>query len=105
MLGLTFKPDTDDMRDAPSIPLVTGLIDMGAKVKAFDPVGMEQAKNELPSITYCEDAYAWVMSTTLTAANHGRGVSIPNMADKGVRLLCATATTGPSAIHGSLGLR
>ncbi|MGY4334531.1 UDP-glucose 6-dehydrogenase [Bradyrhizobium sp. LB7.2] len=58
MLGLTFKPDTDDMRDAPSIPLVTGLIDMGAKVKAFDPIGMKQAKSELPSITYCEDAYS-----------------------------------------------
>jgi UDPglucose 6-dehydrogenase len=58
VLGLTFKPDTDDMRDAPSIPLVTGLIDMGAKVKAFDPVGMEQAKGELPSITYCQDAYS-----------------------------------------------
>ncbi|MCK1651791.1 UDP-glucose/GDP-mannose dehydrogenase family protein [Bradyrhizobium sp. 149] len=58
VLGLTFKPDTDDMRDAPSIPLITGLIDMGAKVKAFDPVGMEQAKGELPSITYCEDAYS-----------------------------------------------
>src|SRR3954469_5160231 len=55
VLGLTFKPESDDMRDAPSIPLVTGLIDMGAKVKAFDPVGMEQAKSELPSITYCED--------------------------------------------------
>ncbi|MET3971629.1 MULTISPECIES: UDP-glucose dehydrogenase family protein [unclassified Bradyrhizobium] len=58
VLGLTFKPDTDDMRDAPSIPLVTGLIDMGATVKAFDPVGMEQAKGELPNITYCEDAYS-----------------------------------------------
>jgi UDPglucose 6-dehydrogenase len=58
VLGLTFKPDTDDMRDAPSIPLVTGLLDMGAKVRAFDPVGMEQAKQELPSITYCEDAYS-----------------------------------------------
>jgi UDPglucose 6-dehydrogenase len=58
VLGLTFKPDTDDMREAPSIPLVTGLLDMGAKVRAFDPVGMEQAKRELPDITYCEDAYA-----------------------------------------------
>ncbi|MFC0239734.1 UDP-glucose dehydrogenase family protein [Rhodopseudomonas telluris] len=58
VLGLTFKPDTDDMREAPSIPLVTGLMDMGAKVRAFDPVGMTQAKTELPDITYCEDAYA-----------------------------------------------
>jgi UDPglucose 6-dehydrogenase len=58
VLGLTFKPDTDDMREAPSIPLVTGLLDMGARVRAFDPVGMEQARRELPDITYCEDAYA-----------------------------------------------
>jgi UDPglucose 6-dehydrogenase len=57
VLGLTFKPDTDDMRDAPSIPLITGLLDMGAVVRAFDPVGMAQAKTELPDITYCEDAY------------------------------------------------
>src|SRR5438132_13403724 len=58
VLGLTFKPDTDDMREAPSIPLITGLLDMGAKDRAFDPVGMEQAHRELPDITYCEDAYA-----------------------------------------------
>ena len=58
VLGLTFKPDTDDMREAPSIPLVTGLLDMGAKVRAYDPVGMEQARPELPNIEYAEDAYA-----------------------------------------------
>src|SRR5450759_2609712 len=57
VLGLTFKPNTDDMREAPSIPLVTGLLDMGAIVRAHDPVGMEQAKLELPAITYCEDPY------------------------------------------------
>jgi UDPglucose 6-dehydrogenase len=44
VLGLTFKPNTDDMRDAPSIPLITALQDMGASVRAYDPVGMEQAK-------------------------------------------------------------
>jgi UDPglucose 6-dehydrogenase len=58
VLGLTFKPDTDDMREAPSIPLVTSLLDMGAKVRAHDPVGMEQARRELPDIEYCDDAYA-----------------------------------------------
>src|ERR1700753_672033 len=58
VLGLTFKPDTDDMRDAPSIPLVTGLLDMGAKVKAHDPVGMEPAQRELPDIDYCDDPYS-----------------------------------------------
>jgi UDPglucose 6-dehydrogenase len=58
VLGLTFKPDTDDMREAPSIPLVTGLLDMGAQVRAFDPAGMDQAQPELPEIEYCADAYA-----------------------------------------------
>ena len=57
VLGLTFKPDTDDMREAPSIPLVTGLLDMGANVRAYDPVGMEQAESELPDIDYCDDPY------------------------------------------------
>jgi UDPglucose 6-dehydrogenase len=57
VLGLTFKPDTDDMREAPSIPLVTGLLDMGAKVRAHDPVGMEAAHRELPDIEYCDDPY------------------------------------------------
>src|SRR3978361_583517 len=60
VLGLTFKPDTDDMREAPSIPLVTGLLDMGAKVRAHDPVGMEQARRELPDIEYCDDPYTCV---------------------------------------------
>src|ERR1700759_196954 len=57
VLGLTFKPDTDDMREAPSIPLVTGLLDMGATVRAHDPVGMEQARKELPEIEYVDDPY------------------------------------------------
>src|ERR1700759_2791080 len=60
VLGLTFKPDTDDMRESPSIPLVTGLLDMGAKVRAHDPVGMEQARKELPEIEYCDDPYVCV---------------------------------------------
>jgi UDPglucose 6-dehydrogenase len=58
VLGLTFKPDTDDMREAPSIPLVTGLLDLGAQVRAFDPAGMDQARPEMPEIEYCADPYA-----------------------------------------------
>ena len=58
VLGLTFKPNTDDMRDSPSLPLITALQDMGAKVRAFDPVGMEQAKPLLANVTFCDDAYA-----------------------------------------------
>src|SRR6201987_4052421 len=60
VLVLTFKPDTDDMREAPSIPLVTGLLDMGAKVRAHDPVGIEQARKELPEIDYVDDPYLCV---------------------------------------------
>jgi UDPglucose 6-dehydrogenase len=58
VLGLTFKPNTDDMREAPSIPLITALQDMGALVRAFDPVGMEQAKAILPDIAYCDGPYS-----------------------------------------------
>jgi UDPglucose 6-dehydrogenase len=58
VLGLTFKPNTDDMRDAPSIPLIKGLRAGGAKVTAFDPVGREQAEPLLPGIAFADDAYA-----------------------------------------------
>ena len=58
VLGLTFKPNTDDMREAPSIPLITALQDMGAKVRAYDPAGMTQAKSVLANVTYCENPYA-----------------------------------------------
>jgi UDPglucose 6-dehydrogenase len=57
VLGVTFKPNTDDMRDAPSIPLITALQDMGAVVRVFDPVGMPQAKKVLENVTFCNDAY------------------------------------------------
>jgi len=59
VLGLTFKPETDDMRDAPSVPIVAGLVEAGATIRAFDPVGMEQARPILPddSVTYSTDAY------------------------------------------------
>lgn len=58
VLGLTFKPNTDDMRDAPSIPLIQKLLEAGAEVSAFDPVGREQAEPLLPGITFASDAYA-----------------------------------------------
>jgi UDPglucose 6-dehydrogenase len=58
VLGLAFKPNTDDMRDAPSIPLVRGLVERGAEVIAFDPVAREQAEKILTGIEYAADAYA-----------------------------------------------
>jgi UDPglucose 6-dehydrogenase len=57
VLGLTFKPNTDDMREAPSIALITALHDMGARVRAYDPAGMEQARAVLGDVTYCDDPY------------------------------------------------
>src|SRR5229473_1107113 len=58
ILGLTFKPNTDDMRESPSIPLITALLDMGAKIRAYDPAGMEQAKIELPDISFFDGPYS-----------------------------------------------
>src|SRR5271168_2083628 len=57
VLGLTFKPETDDMRDSPSLPILARLVGDGAVVRAFDPEGMEQAKPLLPDgVNYCRDA-------------------------------------------------
>ncbi len=58
LLGLTFKPNTDDMRDAPSIAIVQTLIDAGAEVHAHDPEGMEEAAKLLPGIIMSDSAYA-----------------------------------------------
>ncbi len=58
VLGLTFKPNTDDMRDAPSVDLIAALQEMGAKVRVYDPAGMEQAKNVLVDVVYCESPYS-----------------------------------------------
>jgi UDPglucose 6-dehydrogenase len=58
VLGLTFKPETDDMRDAPSVPIINRLAEQGAAIRAFDPVGMAHARSLLPdSVAYCADAY------------------------------------------------
>jgi UDPglucose 6-dehydrogenase len=55
---LTFKPNTDDMRDAPSIPLITALQDMGVRLCAYDPVGMVNVKRELTKVEFADSAYA-----------------------------------------------
>lgn len=58
ILGLTFKPETDDMRDAPSLPIVTRLAEEGAQLRVYDPVGMDHARSMLPDgIHYSTDAY------------------------------------------------
>jgi UDPglucose 6-dehydrogenase len=57
VLGLTFKPNTDDMREAPSLAIVPALQKAGAAIRAFDPAGMEEAKKSLTGVTWCADAY------------------------------------------------
>jgi len=57
ILGLAFKPNTDDMREAPSIPIVNRLQAMGATIKAYDPEAMETAKRMLGNVVFCDDAY------------------------------------------------
>ncbi len=58
LLGLTFKPDTDDMREAPSLAIATGLLDAACHVRAYDPEGMEQARPLMPGVDFADDAYA-----------------------------------------------
>lgn len=61
VLGLSFKPDTDDMRDAPAITVINALVEQGAKIQAYDPIAIDNAKRRFKSsenITYATDAYA-----------------------------------------------
>jgi len=57
ILGLSFKPNTNDLRDAPAIFIINRLLKAGARIRTYDPVAMEDAKQILPKITYCKDAY------------------------------------------------
>lgn len=84
VLGLTFKPETDDMRDAPSLAILPALVDKGATIKAHDPEGVEEARGLLPDqIQYCEsidealkDADAVVL---LTEWNQYRGLDLAHV--------------------------
>jgi UDPglucose 6-dehydrogenase len=84
VLGVTFKPNTDDMRDAPSIPLVTALQDMGAQVRVFDPVGMPQARKILENVTFCDNAYDCAKGAhalvIVTEWEQFRALDLPKMA-------------------------
>ena len=57
VLGLSFKPETDDMRESPAIDILKGLVERGASIKAFDPVAMDEARHSLPDIEYASDEY------------------------------------------------
>src|SRR5687768_6058823 len=57
ILGLSFKPETDDMRESPAIDIIKSLVEKGARVKAYDPVAMDEARHCLPEIDYADDEY------------------------------------------------
>ncbi len=83
VLGLTFKPNTDDMRDSPSLVIVPALQKAGATVRAYDPEGMHEAEKMLPGITYCVDAYDTMKEADavviLTEWNQFRNLDIKRM--------------------------
>ncbi|MEM9289304.1 MAG: UDP-glucose/GDP-mannose dehydrogenase family protein [Pseudomonadota bacterium] len=83
VLGLTFKPNTDDMRDSPALDLIPALVNEGATVRACDPEGVEQARPMLPEITYCDDAYEAIdgadIVVLLTEWNAFRALDIPRI--------------------------
>lgn len=83
VLGLTFKPNTDDMRDSPSLTVIPILEDAGASIRAFDPEGMEEAKHDLASVTYCNDAYEAMEGANaviiLTEWNEFRALDLPRV--------------------------
>ena len=64
-MGLSFKPDTDDMRDAPSVAIINSLIRAGAKIKAYDPQALENAGKMLKGITFSKDCYQAVEDADL----------------------------------------
>ncbi|MFQ1699179.1 UDP-glucose dehydrogenase family protein [Loktanella agnita] len=94
VLGLTFKPETDDMRDAPSLTIVPALIGQGAKVHVVDPEAYREASTMLPGVTWCDDAYAatagadavvllteWNQFRALDLTAMAKSMATPRMAD------------------------
>ncbi len=80
VLGLTFKPNTDDMREAPSLDVIPVLQENGARIRAFDPEGMEEARKHFEDIEYCKDAYDTIREsdavTILTEWNEFRALDL-----------------------------
>jgi len=85
VLGLTFKPNTDDMRDAPSLEILPRLLAAGAGIRAFDPEGMDEAKKLMPELVYCQDAYQTMAGADalvlLTEWNEFRGLDLGRVRD------------------------
>jgi UDPglucose 6-dehydrogenase len=88
ILGLTFKPNTDDMREAPSIDIIASLVEAGARVRAFDPAGIETARNLLPMVTYGTDPYDCATGAdALVIVTEWEEFRALNLADLKVRMI------------------
>jgi UDPglucose 6-dehydrogenase len=85
ILGLSFKPNTNDIRESSSIAIIQGLLAMGAKVKAFDPAAMEEAKAIFPGLEYGKDAYDVARGADalvlVTEWNQFRRLDLPRIKD------------------------
>jgi UDPglucose 6-dehydrogenase len=85
VLGVTFKPNTDDMRDAPSLTIVPALIGRGAKVRVVDPQGRREGEHLLPGVEWCDDAYAAADNADaivmLTEWNEFRALDLKRLGD------------------------
>jgi UDPglucose 6-dehydrogenase len=83
LLGLSFKPNTDDMRDAPSISIAELLIKAGARVRAFDPVAMDNARQYMPGVAMCADPYSMAQGCdailVLTEWNEFKNLDLPRL--------------------------
>ena len=86
VLGVTFKPNTDDMRDAPSLTIVPALIGAGAKVRVVDPQGQREGVELLPGVNWCEDAYKAAQNAEavviLTEWNEFRALDLKRLAKR-----------------------
>jgi len=94
ILGLAFKPDTDDMRDSPAIPVIKGLQALGARIQAYDPQSMENSRAIFENIDYCDDAYGtaegadaivlateWNAFRALNFERIKKAMKVPNLID------------------------
>jgi UDPglucose 6-dehydrogenase len=85
ILGVAFKPNTDDMRAAPSLAIVPALQDAGAVVRAFDPAAMHEAESMLPGVSWCADAYDAAIGADvlvlITEWNEFRALDFTKLAD------------------------
>jgi UDPglucose 6-dehydrogenase len=94
ILGLAFKPDTDDMRDSPAIPVIRGLQALGARIQAYDPQSMENSRAIFDNVDYCEDAYGtaegadaivlateWNSFRALNFERISKAMKVPNLID------------------------